>query len=165
MAGSRPSPSPSELRHKIPTYYMWLYRNDRAWLDERMLELPRGRRAEKRRVDWIARDIALARAIRSAAQAIRASEDVPIRISLSELGRRTGRSSWLEKQRAKLPICSILLQDVLETVAEFQARRLQWWERHLRDKEGLSPAPSKLHRVAGIPTRRRASEADSFSRH
>jgi hypothetical protein len=149
----RPMPYPTELRKRMPASYMWLYRNDRAWLYAQLKGLSRWPRVENRRADWAARDVDLAKAIRSAAHAIRASKQAPVRITLSELGRRTGRPSWLEKHRAKLPICTIVLQGALETVPEFQARRLEWWDRYLTEKEGLTPAPSRLRRLAGISNR------------
>lgn len=157
----QPSLSPSKLRQRTPSCYMWLYRNDRAWLDERLLDMPRGRKVQKSCVDWAGRDVSLANTIRSTAQAIRTSEAAPVRITLRELGRRTGRTSWLEKHRDKLPICNILLQDVLETISDFQARRLEWWNCHLTIEEGVPPSPFRIWRLAGIPSRRRASGADS----
>ncbi|MGA3951968.1 TnsD family Tn7-like transposition protein [Ralstonia nicotianae] len=160
----RPLLSPSGLRQRVPACYAWLYRHDRAWLGEHLLDLQPGARTPKSCVDWRKRDARLARAIRLVVHAIRASEEAPVRITLRELGRRTGRVSWLEKHRAKLPVCNILLQDVLETVPEFQARRLKWWDQHLTYEEGIPPAPSRLRRLAGIPSRRLASGADSLDR-
>ncbi|MFV8644300.1 TnsD family Tn7-like transposition protein [Ralstonia pseudosolanacearum] len=160
----RPLLSPSGLRQRVPACYAWLYRHDRAWLGKHLLDLQPGARTAKSCVDWRKRDASLAKAIRLVAQAIRASEETPVRVTLRELGRRTGRTSWLEKHRAKLPICNILLQDVLETVSEFQARRLKWWDQHLTSEEGIPPAPSRLRRLAGMPSRRRASGAGSLDR-
>ena len=162
---NHPIPSPSELRRRIPACYMWLYRNDHAWLIERLLDLPPATRAPKSCVDWNMRDAHLAKAIRSTVQAIRVSEEAPVRITLRELGRRTGHVSWLEKHRAKLPICNILLEDVLESVPEFQARRLEWWNQQLTNEEGISPPPSRLRRLAGIPSRHRVYDVGNRVPH
>ncbi|CAJ0793465.1 TnsD domain-containing protein [Ralstonia mannitolilytica] len=154
--------SASGLRQRVPACYAWLYRHDRAWLCEHLLDFQPGARTAKSCVDWGKRDASLAKAIRLVAHAIRASEETPVRVTLRELGRRTGRTSWLEKHRTKLPICNILLQDVLETVSEFRARRLEWWDQHLTNEEGIPPAPSRLRRLAGISSRHRASGVDSL---
>ncbi|VVE52682.1 hypothetical protein PCE31106_04769 [Pandoraea cepalis] len=145
-----PHDSATALRSREPGCYAWLYRNDRAWLRSHMPEVSSLARVSNLKGAWEQRDIELALSLGLAAKEIQASRDVPVRISVRELGRRTGKISWLEKHRAKLPLCDHVLREVVETTSAFQSRRVQWWANHLFAREGVLPAPSRVYRLAGV---------------
>lgn len=65
-------------------WYAWLYRNDRAWLAEFNGDRRRPTSATPQRVDWDARDVALASAVNREALRIAEISDRP-RISLVQL--------------------------------------------------------------------------------
>ncbi|MBD1602448.1 hypothetical protein HAQ05_27655 [Pseudomonas sp. CA3A] len=51
-----PSHSLTELRCECQSLYIWLYRNDREWLNAQACELPKPTRGRALRVDWETRD-------------------------------------------------------------------------------------------------------------
>jgi len=142
------------LRHREPGCYAWLYRNDRAWLHAHVPEVSNLTRVGNFKGLWERRDIELALLLDLVAKKIQDSREVPVRISVQELGRRTGKISWLEKHRAKLPLCDQVLREVVETTSAFQSRRIQWWADHLFTRESVPPAPSRVYRLAGVPYKR-----------
>ena len=72
-----PNASIKKLREHIPGDYIWLYRNDKAWLD-RNKPLRRLPKPGVARVDWKQRDTELAQRLRAAAQELLA-EAKPVR--------------------------------------------------------------------------------------
>jgi transposase len=77
-------PTPRLLRSLQPAAYAWLYRNDRAWLQSYGTQLERAPRSNNSKLNWDARDRALAQSIREAALAVFETEARP-RIRLSTL--------------------------------------------------------------------------------
>lgn len=53
---SNPSASAKIIKQLIPSIYIWLYRNDRSWLDNQISRLPRGRVGNFVKIDWNTRD-------------------------------------------------------------------------------------------------------------
>ncbi|WP_081941305.1 TnsD family Tn7-like transposition protein [Pseudomonas soli] len=53
---TNPSASVKIIRQLIPSIYVWLYRNDRSWLDNQISKLPRGRVGNFVEIDWNKRD-------------------------------------------------------------------------------------------------------------
>lgn len=60
-----------------PAAYAWLYRNDRAWLSEQLLKLPKAPRSNNSSVDWDRRDSDLASLVAKSALSI--SQEMPRR--------------------------------------------------------------------------------------
>ncbi|MGQ0502089.1 MAG: TnsD family Tn7-like transposition protein [Panacagrimonas sp.] len=57
------SPGPKALRQLQPAAFMWLYRNDRAWLEAFNSQLNSAPRTPSMRIDWDKRDRQLAHAV------------------------------------------------------------------------------------------------------
>lgn len=79
-----PTPSASTLRAMQPAAFAWLYRNDRAWLEEFAKTLANLPRSNNSRVRWDARDSELANQIQSAAIRLQESSG-SLRLQLSQL--------------------------------------------------------------------------------
>lgn len=69
-ARRRPGASPTEVRRFAPAAFAWLYRNDRAWLEERAKQLSPAIRTRTPRVDWDGRDEALSLEVLKASAAL-----------------------------------------------------------------------------------------------
>lgn len=141
-----------ELRSTPPRRtldYMWLYRNDRAWLDQQTAcKQAYQSRATQWRVDWNKRDLKLAQTVQHLAVESHATVP-PTRVSTAMLARATGRQATLEKYASRLPLTMATLAEVAESVEEFQCRRLEWAAEQLRACGRPFP-PWQILRMAGI---------------
>ncbi|MGF9713735.1 TnsD family Tn7-like transposition protein [Paenibacillus naphthalenovorans] len=113
----------TELRQKAPHVYTWLYRHDREWLQSSKKNKKSS--INPTRVDWDDRDKRLVPLILRASQEIKSIVDPPIRVTVSEIGRRIGKRSWLEKKIVLLPLSRNLLSEEIETSEQFQIRRIK----------------------------------------
>nr|WP_245590351.1 TnsD family Tn7-like transposition protein [Cohnella panacarvi] len=85
------------------------------------------RNSPKPRVDWKKRDLELSWEVESACQSILTDqESKPIQISIALIGKRVGKLRWLEKHSDKLPVTMSFLAKYVESVSQFQMRRVRW---------------------------------------
>lgn len=150
--GAITSANQANARSAAPRDYMWLWRNDKRWLDSVLKHRASGVIKKTKKIDWAARDFSLARQLQAVANDVRYLPGRPVRITIKELGRRVNRISWLEKFRAKLPIVSSLLETLIETTEQYQARRIQWAVAELT-KQGKNVTRTAVQRLAGIGDR------------
>jgi len=129
--------------------YVWLYRNDRAWLGKQVAKSGKRPRAAVPRIDWRARDRALATQVLQWARAQSDEGGLPLRITRARIGRELHISAWLEHELERLPMTGRTVLRVLETPAQFQCRKLRWASVRLRE-EGLPVVRWRLLRLAGI---------------
>lgn len=71
--------SAKQIRCRLPTVYAWLYRNDREWLTSRLGELPNGRIGNHSAVDWSKRDQYLLELLKSTADYLLKSHELPLK--------------------------------------------------------------------------------------
>ncbi|MER2007753.1 MAG: TnsD family Tn7-like transposition protein [Psychrobacillus sp.] len=116
-----PGLSRTELRKKLPKQYMYLYRNEKSYL-ESMLPKVQRRNKPTTSVNWSKRDQQYVQRIKRLYLKL-IQEPKPIRITKSVLGRRLGILANLERHLDKLPKTNKLLHDITESVPEFQLRR------------------------------------------
>lgn len=116
-----PGLSRTELREKFPKQYMYLYRNEKSYLESM---LPKVQRQNKPTtfVNWSKRDQQYVQQIKRLYLKL-IQKPKPIRITKSVLGRRLGILANLERHLDKLPKTNKLLHDITESVLEFQLRR------------------------------------------
>ncbi|WP_342437313.1 TnsD family Tn7-like transposition protein [Paenibacillus sp. FSL L8-0436] len=81
---------------------------------------------KKARVNWEKRDLELSYQIEDVCKELLASNNKPVRIRVSVVGKRIGKLSMLEKHKDKLPITIGILNNYLESTAQFQCRRVRW---------------------------------------
>ncbi|MBB3111780.1 hypothetical protein FHS18_003848 [Paenibacillus phyllosphaerae] len=115
----------------------------------------RVRTSSKPRVDWEKRDIELSWQVEEVCKGMNSDDaSKPIRITRAAIGKRIGRLSLLEKYKRKLPITMSILEQYLESVSQFQIRRVRWAAERLSGewpirrwklirKAGLRPGYSK----------------------
>jgi hypothetical protein len=91
--------------------------------------------------EWLAKLSALAAIIRK--------ESPPVRITVAELERRAGLRGWLLKRRHRLPQTISFLGRMVESVEDFQIRRIYWAIGELEHEGGLVKA-WQVMRKAGL---------------
>ncbi|WP_410512445.1 TnsD family Tn7-like transposition protein [Paenibacillus sp. BR2-3] len=104
---------------------------------------------KKARVDWEKRDLELSWQIENVCRELLASSDnKPVRIRVSVVGKRIGKLSMLEKHKDKLPITIDTLATYLESTAQFQCRRVRWAAEQMKGEWPLKRW--KLAKKAGL---------------
>jgi len=101
--------------------YSYIYNRDKKWLNDNLpnisIEI-----ARPHKVDWNERDQETLNLVRSKFYEL-LSKETPIRITKSSIGRSAGILALLEKNIDKIPKTKDYLNDIVETVEDFQIRR------------------------------------------
>lgn len=142
-----PEASKTNLRKLAPATYTWLYRNDREWLSQNSpaLQVPV---PSVVRIDWHERDQQVLTQVQNAVRSL-LNADIPERISISRVGKTIGLLALLEKHLDQMPLTKAYLESVVETVEEFQMRRIKW-AINLLDECGEEIMRWKVVRVAAL---------------
>ena len=98
--------------------YSWLYKHDRDWL---MQNRPKYN-INNNRIDWDHRDEEMAKKVRGIANQLKIIKH--IKITKTEIGRKMGTLSLIEKKLEKLPKTKRELEKVVETTEQYQIRRI-----------------------------------------
>ena len=139
--------SKTELRKLVPDVYIWLYRRDRTWLNNNSPKLQKPQ-ASVDRVDWNVRDKEILAQTESAVKQLW-QEDKLVRITIGRIGSSLRLKALLEKHLDKLPQTKIYLESVVETVEDFQIRRIKWAVEEL-DRQGEEVMEWKILKLAGL---------------
>ena len=151
LVGEHQEYSIQEIRHLNQALYAWLYRHDRDWLVEHIPRRPRTNTGSMH-VDWGKRDEELLEEVRSAAEDIMRLDGKPVRITPSRIGKMTGKLAILQRYLGRLPKTNAYLNSVVETVEQYQLRRVHWAIRSLED-EGHEPVWWRVAKKAGLDER------------
>ncbi|WP_281884160.1 TnsD family Tn7-like transposition protein [Paenibacillus sp. YYML68] len=117
--------SVTELRRLNRAAYAWLYRHEKKWLQEHSPSKSKITLSRKR-VNWEERDQQTAKEILTAANEIlNEQSDKLIRVTKTELGRRISMPQLIFKMLHKLPETARRLEMVMESVEDFQRRRIK----------------------------------------
>ena len=107
------------------------------------------RKSPHMRVDWGKRDLELSWNVQQVCQVILAeSNSKPVRITITLIGKRIGKLSWLEKYQHKLPVTMSILTSYVESVSQFQIRRVRWAAERLSGEWPIKRW--KLEKLAGL---------------
>jgi len=122
--------------------YLWLRRNDREWFDK---NLPKAVKiiSQKPFLNWKEIDKQLSEEIKKNCLEILNIQSEPIRISITEIIRRVGRSKWIDKRRKKLPLTTKILDEYLESWEDFMIRRVVY-TKEVFIKENVLPTLSQF---------------------
>ncbi len=127
----------SELRGLNQSVFSWLYRREREWLQEHSppkikVTMNQGR------INWEGRDQQTAEEVRlSAIEILNETSERLIRVTKTEIGRRMGKLPLLFKSLHKLPQTANQLNTVLETMEDFQERRINIKAAELRNTSAV----------------------------
>lgn len=101
------------------------------------------------RVDWEKRDLEISWEVEAACKTLlEDSQAKPIRITVASIGKRIRKLALLEKHKERLPVTTAILTNYLESVGQFQIRRVQWAAKQMKDEFPIKRW--KLIRKAGI---------------
>ncbi|MFZ6687655.1 TnsD family Tn7-like transposition protein [Undibacterium sp. SXout11W] len=128
--------------------YIWLYRHDRLWLLQAIGNSPQKSNVRNSRINWAERDAVLAEVVSRHSQMLYALEK-PVRVTKSSIGCSIGNLAALEKHLAKLPLTAAMLNSQVETIEQFQCRRLQWAKLQLSARQ-VYVRRWQLIRLAGL---------------
>lgn len=133
------SHSPKHARKLSPALYARLYRNHRDWLLEINLQNADERSHQKtNRVDWGKRDREYLQVLRELANFMAANSHGPRRSRAFYL-KMLGRESTVEKNLHRMPLSTAFLAGHVESVAQFQVRRLKNTFDELRNEFNSPP--------------------------
>ncbi|KUP25938.1 hypothetical protein AWJ19_33520 [Paenibacillus sp. DMB5] len=128
--------------------YSWLYRHDREWLQTNLPSMP-NKVQSRSRVNWNQRDVEMADELNQVILRLRSEKGKPQRITLSKIGRLTGKLAIFERHLDKLPLCQGLLKINLETEEKHQMRKIDWALSKI-SQQGKRPMKWRVLRETGI---------------
>ncbi|MED4534172.1 TnsD family Tn7-like transposition protein [Metabacillus fastidiosus] len=142
-----PNYSTEKLRSVSPGVYTYLYRYDKEWLQNNKSNI---KNIGKRIVNWDDRDSLLLVEVENIYREIMEREK-PIRVTIYSISRGLVKTNQLSKKNlSKLPKTSQYLGSILESVHQFQIRRLHYVFKVLL-KEDRRITESSLKKTARIP--------------
>lgn len=113
-----------EVREKLSKQYIWLYKNDRIWFENSM---PKRKNSNgnngNMNVCWEDRDNTILELLKKEYNMLMQMNGNK-RITKSLLGRRINMLALIEKKLDKLPKSKKFLDEVLESVEDYQIRRI-----------------------------------------
>lgn len=142
----------SEASRMNSGLYRLLSTYDKEWLRASAMRCIHARKNARmyETVDWDNRDSSWCEELREAATRLRAAGPVPIRASKRAIQSEAGRSVVHPKVASKLTRCHAVLDEVQESVEEFQVRRLEFAARTLLANSQHVSAAKLLH-ITWIP--------------
>ncbi|MEC4986852.1 MAG: TnsD family transposase [Oscillatoria sp. PMC 1076.18] len=144
---NHPNETKTTLRNLSPSVYIWLYRNDKDWLNEHSPALQKPIYTNNR-VNWSERDQEIKSQVETVVTQL-LNREVPDRITISKIGRMTGLKATLERKLDKLPLTQAYLSEVVESVEVFQNRRINWAIKEI-NRRGEEVKTWKVMRLAGM---------------
>lgn len=145
-----PKLSRTEIREICRKQYIYIYRKDKKWLLD---TLPQKIKNDNHscKVDWNKRDKDILNLIKMKYQEM-LNEKPLVRITISSIGKKAGILATLEKNIVKLPITKEYLNEIIESVEEFQIRRCKKIiDDKFKDEENIKLW--EIQRIGGIRTK------------
>ncbi len=121
-----PSFSRTEVHNILKKQCSWFYRNDKEWLNKNLPSKQKNKIKEVKtttRVNWQERDKEIKSLIRDVYCDLLKLEK-PVRITKSLIGQKIGKAAMINFYIDKLPESKEYLNKIIETVEEFQIRRI-----------------------------------------
>ncbi|MDQ8734248.1 TnsD family transposase [Paenibacillus sp. LHD-38] len=144
-----PSATRKEIRKIAPANFIWLYRHDREWLYLHSPVITPKQKYSDTRVNWLERDREILVAAKDVVELEFSGRKKPERLCVSMIGKRTGRLSILQKHPHKVPETMSYITTVVESIDDFQVRRVKYAAQQLRNDSELL-MEWKIVRKAGL---------------
>jgi hypothetical protein len=142
-----PEATSTQLRRLNPADWTWLSRNDRDWLKHQSPASPKTTSA-KPRFDWPKIDQEMQHLVINAANSVRASKPLR-RITITAIERQIGMPDYFRSRARKLPQTFSTLCSMVETVAKFQCRRINYLAvEMMKDRDDVKEW--EIRRAAGL---------------
>lgn len=116
--------SVSELRKYDYSTYRWLLKYDKEWILKNSPK--RKRKGNNHKIDWKQRDKEILVLCKNAVSEILKSDEKPQRASKALIGRMIGKQYLIAKYLERLAETEKFLDDNVESVEQFQERRIKW---------------------------------------
>jgi hypothetical protein len=127
--------------------YIWLDRHNRDWLNGNSPALQQPT-ATNERVDWVKRDLEVLDRVKLAVDMMLKVEK-PQRLTICGIGKAIGLLALLEQHLDLMPMTGDYLGTVVESIADFQIRRIRWAINEL-DLRKESVVSWRVMRLAGL---------------
>ncbi|MZK48997.1 TnsD family Tn7-like transposition protein [Clostridium beijerinckii] len=112
------------IRELDKATYIWLNKYDRKWLGENSpIKKTCG---HSKKINWEKRDEEMLQEVKEVVEAIYNSKEKPERVTVGAVGRKIGKVYLLQKYLDKMPKTKLYLQEKVESVKEYQDRRVKW---------------------------------------
>jgi hypothetical protein len=145
---NNPGSTRGELAHPNIFLYLWLRRNDRDWHEQHLP--PVSKPAKKGEIlDWKKIDEELSEKVENVCDGIMTIKTFPVRVSTTEIIRRAGNQTWIEKRERKLPLTTKIINERLESLEDYMIRKAQWAKEEFL-KEKKLPTKEQLKMKAGV---------------
>lgn len=129
-----PNESKSFIRNKDRTVYTWLHKYDTEWLNKNSPSRKTGNRKDQL-IDWDKRDEEVLALVKAAVDEIKMSENKPERITVTLISKKINKVTLMQRNMERLPKTKEFLHYNIESLEEFQLRRVKWAIKELA-KEG-----------------------------
>lgn len=143
-----PNYSKTALREEDRSAYRWLYKYDNEWLKKNSPKKKAGQR-KNNIIDWEKRDKAVLEMLKKAVEELKKYDGKPVRITVTKLGKMINAETLLQKHIDKLPECKLFVEENIESIEEFQKRRIKWASKEI-DKEDKVYSKWDVLRKAGV---------------
>lgn len=134
LIGRYHNESKSFIRHKDISVYTWLYKYDNEWLKSNSPSRKAGNRKDPL-IDWDKRDEDVMELVKVAVDVLRNTDDKPERITKTLVAKKINKVTLLQRNLNRLPRTESFLNSNIESLEQFQLRRVKWAIREL-SKEG-----------------------------
>ncbi|WP_252249470.1 TnsD family Tn7-like transposition protein [Clostridium sp. VAP23] len=114
----------SELRKYDYSTYRWLLKYDKGWILKNSPK--RKSKGNNHKIDWKERDREILALCKNAVSEILKSDEKPQRVSKALIGRMIGKQYLIAKYLDRLAETEKFLDDNVESVEQFQERRITW---------------------------------------
>lgn len=112
------------IRELDKATYIWLNKYDKKWLSEN--SPVKKTYGHSKKIDWKKRDEEILQEVKEVIEAIYSSSEKPERVTVGAVGRKIGKAYLLQKYLDKMPKTKEYLQEKVESVKEYQDRRIKW---------------------------------------
>jgi len=141
-----PDKSSNQIRRNNDGLYAWLKKYDSEWLEQNYRRI----KTVVNTVDWAKRDVELLSQVKEVVREMK--EGKPERITWTTIGSKLGISGWLSRRKDKLPLTTEYINSVVESLQEFQIRKIKWAVDEL-EREGKDVKLWALVEKAGVKPR------------
>jgi len=128
--------------------YSWLYNNDREWYEQNSPP-PGFNKSTSRKVNWGKRDEEILEKVRNVVNDILNSENKPERITICSVSKKAALSTILRYKLNMLPKTKQYLIPLLESIEDFQIKRIKWAAKYIYEQD-RKVSYSSILRVAGL---------------
>lgn len=120
--------------------YLWLKREDADWFKKHSPQPITGKETTER-LNWEQTDQELSEKVESVCREILSLKEFPVRICITEIIRRIGYKTWIDKREEKLSLTTKTVDKYLETKEDYIFRKIEWTTRQYIKEKNIPTKP------------------------